>query len=155
MKLSFFLFLLFAIVVNASVDLSQDEDPELLQCKHQCQHQRGFDGQQKQLCEERCEDYVKIKKKRERSKQEEQQEREEPHESQDDENPYLFQDEHFDTMIKTEEGRVEVLEKFTQRSKLLRGIENYRVGFVRANPGAFVAPTHFDADIVFFVVKGN
>lgn len=74
-----------------------------------------------------------------------------------EENPYVFEDKHFEGGGETEtvgEGRVRILQKFTERSELLRGIENYRVSIVEANPSSFVIPMHFDAEIVLFVAEG-
>lgn len=75
-----------------------------------------------------------------------------------EENPYVFEDKHFEGGGETEtvgEGRVRILQKFTERSELLRGIENYRVSIVEANPSSFVIPMHFDAEIVLFVAEGR
>ncbi|KAL6271590.1 hypothetical protein ACE6H2_028501 [Prunus campanulata] len=74
---------------------------------------------------------------------------------QGDQNPYFFEDEHFETRVQTEEGRFQLLQKFTERSDLLRAIENYRIGFLDTKPHAFVAPSHFDADTVLFVFQGR
>lgn len=66
----------------------------------------------------------------------------------------MFEDKHFSSRVKTEHGRVDVLQKFTKKSKLLSGLENYRVAILEVNPQTFIAPTHFDADIVLFVANG-
>ncbi|KAH9622206.1 hypothetical protein KSS87_003967 [Heliosperma pusillum] len=70
-------------------------------------------------------------------------------------NPYVFNDEHFTTLFKTQEGKVKVLEKFTERSELFRGIENIRMLFFEANPLTFFIPSHWDSDILFFVAQGR
>ncbi|KAJ8547543.1 hypothetical protein K7X08_011129 [Anisodus acutangulus] len=70
-------------------------------------------------------------------------------------NIYVFEDQHFITGIKTQHGRVRVLPKFTERSKLLKGIENYRFAILEANPQTFVVPNHWDADAVLFVAQGR
>ncbi|XP_074316752.1 vicilin Cor a 11.0101-like [Silene latifolia] len=70
-------------------------------------------------------------------------------------NPYVFNDEDFTTLFKTEEGKVKVLEKFTERSELFRGIENIRMLFFEANPQTFFIPSHWDSDILFFVAQGR
>ncbi|KAK9281489.1 hypothetical protein L1049_004392 [Liquidambar formosana] len=57
--------------------------------------------------------------------------------------------------MKSQEGRVRVLQNFRERSKLLRGIENYRVEILEANPGTFILPKHCDAEALFFVAKGR
>lgn len=126
------------------------QDPELKQCQHQCRHQRQFDEQQKEECERSCEEYIREKKQRERER-----EGDGIEEKEEDQNPYLFEDKDFEARVKTEEGRVRVLEKFSKRSKLLRGIENYRVAILEANPHTFIAPAHFDAELVLFVAKGT
>ncbi|EXB22118.1 Sucrose-binding protein [Morus notabilis] len=158
------LVILSVLVLTASL-ASATQDPELKQCRHQCKHQRGFEEEQRQQCEQRCEEYIREKKHREREEEgysrrsresrEEEEEKEESGERIEQNNPYLFEAEHFDTSVRTEEGRVHILKKFTERSKLLKGIENYRVGFLEANPHAFVAPVHFDADVIFFVASGR
>ncbi|TQD95103.1 hypothetical protein C1H46_019259 [Malus baccata] len=145
------------------------EDPELKQCKHQCKHQRGFEEWQKQQCERKCEDYIKQKREQEEQRRrweggggeggsfyirerEEFEGRGQQQQQQGDENPYFFEDQHFETRVQTEEGRVQVLQKFNERSDLLRGIENFRVGFLVTEPHAFVSPTHLDADCTPFYI---
>ncbi|XP_062143371.1 vicilin Cor a 11.0101-like [Alnus glutinosa] len=153
------LLLLSLLVISAGLALAK-QDPELHQCKHQCKHQRQFDEQQKEECERSCEEYIREKKERERGQHERRRgegnsREEEEEETQREENPYVFEDKHFEDRVRTEEGRVQVLEKFTKRSKLLRGIENYRVAILEANPHTFIAPAHFDAELVLFVAMGR
>lgn len=140
------------------------QDPELKQCKHQCRHQRQFDEQEKEHCQRSCDEYHIEKKARERAERrisEEGSSREEGYEEEElggereEENPYVFEDEDFETRVRTDEGRIQVLEKFTKRSKLLRGIENFRVAILEANPQTFISPAHFDAELVVFVAKGR
>ncbi|PON55226.1 Bicupin, oxalate decarboxylase/oxidase [Parasponia andersonii] len=168
LKLSLLVLLLLSVVVLSSSVVWGKQDPELKQCQHQCRHQKGFDEEQKSQCERRCEDYIREKKERERRERERERgggggeeesyygtrEREEG-ERVTERGPYVFEEEHFETRVRTEEGRVHILRKFTEKSKLLKGIENFRVGFLEANPNAFVAPVHFDADTVFFVASGK
>ncbi|XP_021680546.2 LOW QUALITY PROTEIN: vicilin Cor a 11.0101-like [Hevea brasiliensis] len=179
-------------------------DPELTQCKHQCQHQRQYDEDQKAKCMDRCEKYYKEKKEHEsevkgRGEEEEGrrsydnddwvdlEKRPESCESQCErlrgqgralcglrcrksygryhgreeeevggvDNPYVFEEHHFTSRVKSEHGRIDVLQKFTKEAKFLRGIENYRVAILEANPQTFVAPSHWDADAVLFVAKGR
>lgn len=163
-KLCLAILLLSVIVVSVAF---AKQDPELKQCKHQCKQQQGFDDQQKQRCERECDDYIRQKKEREKQEKgrgehggrgwenyystEESQQEQQPQQ----ENPYVFEEKHFETYVKTEEGRILVLPKFTDRSQFLQGIENYRLGFLEANPRAFLSPAHFDADCVFLVVQGT
>jgi len=82
-------------------------------------------------------------------------EQEEEWEGQKGQNPYVFEDRHFVTGMQTKQGRVRILQKFTDRSKLLRGIENYRIAILEAEPQTFVVPNHWDADAVVFVANGR
>ncbi|KAG6429138.1 hypothetical protein SASPL_107178 [Salvia splendens] len=70
-------------------------------------------------------------------------------------NPYVFEDRHFFTGMQTQHGRLRILQKFTERSDLLRGIENYRVAVLEAQPQTFILPSHLDADILAFVARGR
>ncbi|XVF21736.1 hypothetical protein REPUB_Repub12eG0115700 [Reevesia pubescens] len=113
----------------------------LEECQNQCVR---LEGEEMQLCLLRCQE----KWRREQERRVEEEEEQEKH------NPYVFEDEHFSTEVKTEGGRVDLLTKFTHKSKL-RGIENYRLALLFANPNAFVVPNHFDADAVFVVTQGR
>ncbi|KAF6146339.1 hypothetical protein GIB67_020433 [Kingdonia uniflora] len=44
---------------------------------------------------------------------------------------------------------------FPQKSKVLRGLENWRLAIFEANPNTFVIPNHWDAEIIAYVVKGR
>lgn len=147
------------LAVSASLDYTE-KDPELKQCKDQCRHQRSFDQQQRQHCEQRCDDYIKQKREQEKQQREGgtsfyKYDQEQQQQQQQDHNPYLFEDEDFETEIETEQGRVQVLQKFTDKSNLLRGIENFRIGVLVTQPHSFIAPHHLDADSVLFVFQGN
>ncbi|KAL6208638.1 hypothetical protein ACLB2K_019585 [Fragaria x ananassa] len=162
--------LVFSVLLAVSTGLDYKErDPELRQCMHQCQHQKGYDEQQKQICEQRCDDYIKQKRQEERQRRrggggdtsfvryDEDMERYQGGQQQQqfDQNPYLFEDQDFDTIVETDQGRVQILQKFTEKSDLLRGIANFRIGALITKPFSFVAPHHFDADCVFFVFQGR
>ncbi|THG06306.1 hypothetical protein TEA_010062 [Camellia sinensis var. sinensis] len=73
----------------------------------------------------------------------------------DKDRPYVFEDHHFTIETETQRGRVRLLPKFTERSKLLRGIENYRLAILETEPQTFVVPNHRDADGIFFVTRGE
>uniref|UniRef100_A0A0A0KAE2 Cupin type-1 domain-containing protein n=2 Tax=Cucumis sativus TaxID=3659 RepID=A0A0A0KAE2_CUCSA len=150
-KINLNLHLLLLFLITAVCLALASKDPELKQCKHQCKVQRQFDEQQKRDCERSCDEYYKMKKEKGRNYESEEEEEEE----EEVENPYVFDDEHFVGQIETGEGKIKVLQKFTQRSHLLRGIENFRVSIVEANPSTFVVPTHFDAEIILFVAQGR
>ena len=70
-------------------------------------------------------------------------------------NPYYFHSQSLQSHFKSEHGHIRSLERFTERSDLLRGIENYRLLFLEANPNTFVLPHHIDAESVVVVVNGN
>lgn len=72
----------------------------------------------------------------------------------EDENPYVFNVEDFTPMFKNEHGAIYSLQKFSERSKLLSGIENFRIAAAKANPLTFLTPTHFDAEVVLVVTRG-
>ncbi|PHT38265.1 Vicilin-like antimicrobial peptides 2-3 [Capsicum baccatum] len=154
-----FLFCLVVLVVVKDVVLGT-KDSELKRCKHQCKALQQIAEHQRAECYEMCEKYH-------REKQEEEEkiwsffpytgrkEGEEYGEQKWGNNPYVFEDQHFITGFKTQNGKVRVLPKFTERSKLLKGIENYRFAFLEANPKTFVVPNHWDADAVLFVAQGR
>lgn len=70
-------------------------------------------------------------------------------------NPYLFESERFESKVRTEQGHIKTLERFSKKSELLRGIDDYRLTILEADPNTFVLPHHVDAESVFFVVGGN
>jgi hypothetical protein len=164
-KVSLALLLLSLLVLLCASLALAKQDPELKQCKHQCKHQRQFDEQQTERCERSCEEYYREKREREKEREvnsireeesyDEREEREDEEQEEEDNNPYVFDDEDFETRVETEEGSVRSLERFTQRSKLLRGLKNYRVAILEANPHAFISPHHYDAHLVLFVADGN
>uniref|UniRef100_A0A3Q7J256 Cupin type-1 domain-containing protein n=1 Tax=Solanum lycopersicum TaxID=4081 RepID=A0A3Q7J256_SOLLC len=52
-------------------------------------------------------------------------------------------------------GDLRILEKFTQRSQLLQGIEKIRVAVLELEPHTFLIPHHCDGEIIFVVVRGQ
>ncbi|KAJ8630721.1 hypothetical protein MRB53_024044 [Persea americana] len=129
---------LLLFLLSASLALSYNT--ERRRCESQCrQLQRPQD---KERCMLRC-----------REKYGEGEESRESEQSRN--NPFFFDDESFRTPLKTQEGNLRVLDRFTKRSHLLRGIENYRLAVLEANPNAALMPTHIDADEIFFVVAGS
>ncbi|KAL0376648.1 UNVERIFIED_CONTAM: Vicilin Car i [Sesamum calycinum] len=61
----------------------------------------------------------------------------------------------FDSKYRTEEGNVKVLERFSKKSELLQGVDNYRLAVLEANPNTFVLPHHCDAESVLVVAGGK
>lgn len=76
-------------------------------------------------------------------------------EEQESKNPYFFESQRFDSKYRTQEGHIKVLERFSKKSELLQGIDNYRLAVLEANPNTFVLPHHCDAESVFVVVGGE
>ncbi|XP_039155974.1 vicilin Car i 2.0101-like [Eucalyptus grandis] len=56
--------------------------------------------------------------------------------------------------FRAEGGQIRVLEQFDKRSRLLRGLKNYRPEIFEANPSTFVLPHRVDADCILIVLKG-
>ncbi|KAJ1701268.1 hypothetical protein LUZ63_001047 [Rhynchospora breviuscula] len=76
-------------------------------------------------------------------------EREERH------NPYFFGKERYAHVAKTEGGNFRVLENFSRRSRLLKGIDKHRVAILETEPRTFAMPSHLDADELFYVMSGE
>uniref|UniRef100_A0A0D9VX50 Cupin type-1 domain-containing protein n=1 Tax=Leersia perrieri TaxID=77586 RepID=A0A0D9VX50_9ORYZ len=68
--------------------------------------------------------------------------------------PYVFGRRSFRQVVRSEQGSVELLLPFNQASSLLRGIKNYRVAVLEANPRSFVVPSHIDAHCICYVAQG-
>ncbi|XP_077247898.1 vicilin Cor a 11.0101-like [Tasmannia lanceolata] len=120
------------------------EDPrqQFEQCKRQCQQQ---EHRQQRRCEQQCEEEYRESRGREANPT-----------GQEEINPYFFGQERFTSRISTQHGNVRVLERFSRMSDdLLRGIENYRVAILEANPKAFILPNHWDAEAVLYVAQGR
>ncbi|KAL3849885.1 hypothetical protein ACJIZ3_011767 [Penstemon smallii] len=118
-----------------------DPQKEYEQCRVQCTRQPEGSRYSQEQCKSDCKEQLK-----QRQGQETEQERN---------NPYVFEDRHFITGIQTQHGRVRFLPKFTERSELFRGIENFRVSVLEADPQTFIVPSHWDADALFFVANGR
>ncbi|XP_006650381.2 63 kDa globulin-like protein [Oryza brachyantha] len=69
--------------------------------------------------------------------------------------PYVFGRRSFRQVVSSDQGSVRLLPPFHQASRLLRGIKNYRVAVLEANPRSFVVPSHTDAHCVCYVAQGE
>nr|KYP43321.1 Sucrose-binding protein [Cajanus cajan] len=154
LSLAIFLFFSFALFSNLALckKVTEVEDPELITCKHQCQQQCEYTEDDKRACVQRCDVYHRTKQEREKQIQEETREKKE---REMEENPYVFEESSFDTKVETESGRIRLLQKFTKKSKLLQGIDNFRLAIIEAKARAFMSPLHFDSEVVLFIVKGQ
>lgn len=122
--------------------------------RHQEQEQERGDRKREDCqrrCQERYEKETQSYEERGRHGRDSYQEREEYQSN----NPYVFEDRHFFTGMQTQHGRLRILQQFTERSDLLRGIENYRIAVLEAQPQTFVVPSHLDAEILVFVARGH
>ncbi|WOG87369.1 hypothetical protein DCAR_0206593 [Daucus carota subsp. sativus] len=108
---------------------AKQQDPELPQCLHLCKQQQAYSETEKRECREMC--------KKESG----------------DENPYVFEEKHFSTVMKSDHGEVQILQRFNH--SLLKGIENFRLSVLVGNPRAFFSPAHWDAETVIFVAQGK
>ncbi|CAK8571893.1 unnamed protein product [Lathyrus sativus] len=151
LSLTIFLFLLLALLCSNLAIGKKEKDPELTTCKDQCDHQRQYDEEDKRICKEECDDYIKKKQERQKHKEREQ----EDEEQEEDENPYVFEDNDFETKIETNDGRVLVLNKFNEKSKLLKNIENYGLAVLEIKANAFLSPHHYDSEAILFNIKGR
>ncbi|CAA7388065.1 unnamed protein product [Spirodela intermedia] len=141
-------------------DERREETRERLQvCRRKCEREAEGPREESE-CRRRCQERYQEEERREGREADPQREEEEEEEREGERhrggrNPYFFDQESFQHRIRTQHGSVRVLERFTRRSDLLRGIEKYRLGFMEFNPNAFVLPHHLDADTIFYVVKGR
>ncbi|XP_060179383.1 vicilin Cor a 11.0101-like [Lycium barbarum] len=128
-------------------------EPErrLRECRQRCQRQEQ--GQQQRQCQQSCrQEYRREQEQQGRGIEEEsnpQREREEEN------NPYLFESQRFRSRFRARHGDFRVLEKFSERSELLRGIEKFRVAVLEFEPQSFMLPHHCDDEAIFVVVRGQ
>ncbi|KAK1645398.1 hypothetical protein QYE76_063203 [Lolium multiflorum] len=73
----------------------------------------------------------------------------------DSRRPYVFGPRSFRRLVRSDQGSVEALRPFNEESRLLRGIKNYRVEIVKANPRSFIVPGYADADGISYVAQGE
>ncbi|EEF45261.1 Vicilin GC72-A precursor, putative [Ricinus communis] len=142
------------------LDREKSDDPrkQYERCLEICERQ---EGRQKQQCKRRCytqyEEQQKEWEEREHgggggNSETETRSREiEQHKN----NPYYFHAQRLRSPFKTDEGHIRVLEKFSESSELLRGIENYRLLLLDAVPNTFIVPNHFDAESLVVVLNGK
>ncbi|KAK4357123.1 hypothetical protein RND71_022733 [Anisodus tanguticus] len=129
----------------------REPERRLRECQQKCQKQEQ--GQQQRQCQQRCQhEYQREQEQQRRGEEDEsnpQREREEEN------NPYLFESQRFRSRFRARHGDFRVLEKFAERSELLRGLENFRVAVLEFEPQSFMLPHHCDAEAIFVVVRGQ
>ena len=69
--------------------------------------------------------------------------------------PYHFGEESFRHWTRTRHGRFSVLERFPDEQVVGAAVGGYRVAVLEAAPRAFLQPSHYDADEVFYVKEGE
>ncbi|GKV48574.1 hypothetical protein SLEP1_g55374 [Rubroshorea leprosula] len=112
---------------------------KLTQCMAQCERTAE---EVRQICPRRCEQkWGREAEEGGDGNTKEKKEKKEEEEEEEDSNPYVFENEHFDVKIKSVGGSVFLLPKFTDRSNLLRVVENHRLGVLVVYPDAFVVQT--------------
>lgn len=131
----------------------QPIEEQFKECRSRCGRQER--GQQRQLCEHRCRWQLEKQQRERGGGGDERNLEKEYEEERESRNPYLFEKQRFNTKFKTEEGHIKVLPRFSKKSDLLQGIDNYRLAVLEANPNTFVLPHHSDAESLFFVVGGE
>nr|CAC27161.1 putative sucrose binding protein [Vicia faba var. minor] len=152
LSLTIFLFFLLALLCSNLAIARKEKDPELTTCKDKCDLQGQYDEEDKRICMEKCEDYVRKKQERQKHKEHEKEEHEEEEEN---ENPYVFENKDFETKIDTKDGRILILNKFHEKSKLLKNIENYGLAVLEIKANAFLSPHHYDSEAILFNIKGK
>ncbi|MED6138991.1 hypothetical protein PIB30_079701 [Stylosanthes scabra] len=70
-------------------------------------------------------------------------------------NPFHFPSRRFNTRYGNQNGRIQLLPRFEQRSKRFENLQNYRIVQIEARPNTLVLPKHADADNILVVQQGN
>ncbi|MED6205512.1 hypothetical protein PIB30_018294 [Stylosanthes scabra] len=70
-------------------------------------------------------------------------------------NPFHFPSRRFNTRYGNQNGRIQVLPRFDQRSKRFENLQNYRIVQIEAKPNTLVLPKHADADNILVVQQGQ
>ncbi|XP_024029190.1 vicilin [Morus notabilis] len=147
----------------------RQEGEKFRRCQQRCQEQQHVQERRRE-CQQECERKYREEERRERRRRDddddeemynpereregEEREREISPRS-EGENPYHFRSHRLQSRYRTEEGHLKVLEMLSRRSELLKGLKNYRIVVLEANPNTFVVPHHCDADSVLVVTRGK
>lgn len=128
----------------------RDPEQRFRECQQRCQRQE--EGQQQRQCQQRCQQ--EYRREIEQEHQGTGGEETNP-QKREENNPYLFESHRWMTGYRSSHGHLRVLEKFTQRSELFRGIEKFRVAVAEFEPQSFMMPHHTDGEAIYIVVRGN
>ncbi|KAE8658343.1 Vicilin GC72-A [Hibiscus syriacus] len=134
----------------------QREFQGLQQCQQHCQQEEQR-PERKQQCVRQCREKFEEQPRRERgNRREDEEEEEEWEEGRQSHNPYYFpRRKYAQARYEEDNGNFWVLQRFSQKHQLLKGIDEYRVALIEANPNTFVLPHHCDADKIYFVTRGK
>ncbi|KAE8663503.1 Vicilin GC72-A [Hibiscus syriacus] len=130
------------------------EFQELQECQQSCKQEEQR-PERKQQCLRQCREKLDEKPLRNGGnyRREEEEEWEEERQSH---NPYYFpRRKYAHARYQEDNGIFWVLQKFSQKHKLLKGIDEYRFALIEANPNTFVLPHHCDAEKIYFVTRGK
>ncbi|PHU21852.1 hypothetical protein BC332_06959 [Capsicum chinense] len=128
----------------------RDPEQRFRECQQRCQRQE--EGQQQRQCQQRCQQ--EYRREIEQEHQGTGGEETNP-QKREENNPYLFESHRWMTGYRSSHGHLRILEKFTQRSELFRGIEKFRVAVAEFEPQSFMMPHHTDGEAIYIVVRGQ
>lgn len=125
------------------------------QCLKQCERRESGEQQQQQ-CKSWCEKHrQKGQRRREKEGKFNPSSNWRGSEEEEENNPYYFHSQRFRYRVRSDSGHMRVLQRFSQKSHLLRGIDNYRLAILEANPSTLVVPHHSDAETILVLLKGE
>ncbi|GMI95981.1 hypothetical protein HRI_003267400 [Hibiscus trionum] len=119
-------------------------------CQQRCQQEEQR-PEMKQQCVRQCrEQFEEQNSRKEEEEEEEWEGRRQSH------NPYYFpRGRHAQARFQEDNGNFWVLQKFAEKHHLLKGINEYRIALIEANPNTFVLPHHCDAEKIYIVTNGK
>ncbi|GMI95982.1 hypothetical protein like AT3G22640 [Hibiscus trionum] len=127
------------------------------ECQRRCEWDTRGETEQGE-CEDRCErqfSHEQPRREGENCKREEEEE-EEWEGRRQSHNPFYFpRGRHAQARFQEDNGNFWVLQKFAEKHHLLKGINEYRIAHIEANPNTFVLPHHCDAEKIYVVVNGK
>ncbi|CAN6282009.1 unnamed protein product [Urochloa humidicola] len=152
-----FLLLLGTLLFAAAAASSwEDSDREPWRCVRRCEdrprHERARCLQECRRREDERERHDELVNRRRGEGSGEEREEKEQEQSQ---RPYVFGRQSFRRVVRSKQGSVWALRPFDEATKLLRGIRDYRVAVLEANPRSFIVPSHTDAHCICYVAQGE
>ncbi|KAL4296823.1 hypothetical protein GQ457_12G003540 [Hibiscus cannabinus] len=133
----------------------QEQQPQrqLQECQQRCQQEEQR-PEKKQQCVRQCRQ--QFEQQPNRREEEEEEEEEEWEGRRQSHNPYYFpRGRYAQARFREDNGNFWVLQKFSQKHHLLKGINEYRIALIEANPNTFVLPHHCDAEKIYVVTNGK